>query len=433
MKKLALHWQIIIGMVLGVVFALVLSNFEWGSPFINDWIKPFGTIFINLLKLIAVPLILASLIKGVSDLKDISKLSAMGGRTIGIYILTTIIAVSIGLTVVNIVKPGKSISEATRLELVENYQADADSKIAAAQEQKDASPLKALEDIVPDNIFNAASDNGNMLQVIFFAIFFGIGLILIPEEKSKPVKAFFDGFNEVILKLIDLIMLFAPYGVFALLAALIVESPSVGLFKALGWYAFCVVLGLFLMMIVYATLVFIFTGRNPRFFFNGIGPAQLLGFSTSSSAATLPVTMERVEEHLGVEEEVSSFVLPIGATINMDGTSLYQAVAAVFIAQAFGMDLSFTTQLGIIVTATLASIGSAAVPGAGMVMLVIVLGQAGIPEAGLALIFAVDRPLDMCRTTVNITGDAGVSMLVAKSVGKLGNPKVKNWDDNYKK
>jgi len=433
MKKLALHWQIILGMVLGVAFALIMSKFEFGSQIITDWVKPFGTIFINLLKLIAVPLILASLIKGVSDLKDISKLSKMGGRTIGIYIVTTLIAVSIGLAVVNIIQPGKSISEETRTELVESYKSDAEGKIADAQKQKNAGPLQALEDLVPSNIFLAASDNGNMLQVIFFAILFGLGLILIPEEKSAPVKQFFDSFNEVILKLIDLIMLAAPYGVFALLAALVVEAPSADLFKALGWYAFCVVLGLALMMAVYAVLVYVITKRTPKFFFNGIAPAQLLGFSTSSSAATLPVTMERVEEHLGVDEEVTSFVLPIGATINMDGTSLYQAVAAVFIAQAFGMDLSFGVQLGIIATATLASIGSAAVPGAGMVMLVIVLAQAGIPEAGLALIFAVDRPLDMCRTTVNITGDAAVSMIVAKSVGKLGDPKVKNWDDNYAK
>ncbi|MCK0145571.1 dicarboxylate/amino acid:cation symporter [Arenibacter sp. F26102] len=433
MRKLELHWQIILGMVGGVLFALAMVQFEWGPKIVSDWIKPFGNIFINSLKLIAVPLILASLIKGVSDLKDISKLSKMGGRTIGIYIVTTVIAVSIGLTIVNVIKPGSSISEETRNELVENYKGDADSKISQANEQKESGPLRALEDLVPSNIFAAASDNGNMLQVIFFAIFFGIGLILIPAEQADPVKKFFDGFNEVILKLIDLIMLAAPYGVFALLAALVVESPSFDLFKALGWYAISVLLGLILMIGVYISLVWIFTKSKPSFFINGISPAQLLAFSTSSSAATLPVTMERVEEHLGVEEEVASFVLPIGATINMDGTSLYQAVAAVFIAQAFGMDLSFGTQLGIIVTATLASIGSAAVPGAGMVMLVIVLAQAGIPEAGLALIFAVDRPLDMCRTVVNVTGDAAVSMMVAKSVDKLGEPKVKEWSDHYKK
>ncbi|MCB0374419.1 MAG: dicarboxylate/amino acid:cation symporter [Sinomicrobium sp.] len=433
MKKLALHWQILLGMVAGVGFAFIMVQFDRGPKLVTDWIKPFGNIFIAALKLIAVPLILASLIKGVSDLKDISKLSKMGGRTIILYIITTVIAVSLGLAIVNILKPGNSIKEETRLELMENYSGDAQSRISAAEKQKESGPLKAVEDLVPDNIFHAASDNGNMLQVIVFAILFGIGLILIPEEKAKPVKAFFDAFNEVILKLIDLIMLAAPYGVFALLAALIVEAPSTDLFKALGMYAVSVIIGLLLMMCFYMLLVYLFTGRTPRFFINGIAPAQLLGFSTSSSAATLPVTMERVEEHLGVEEEVTSFVLPIGATINMDGTSLYQAVAAVFIAQAFGMDLDLATQLGIIVTATLASIGSAAVPGAGMVMLVIVLAQAGIPEAGLALIFAVDRPLDMCRTTVNITGDATVSMLVAKSVGKLGKPRERQWDDYYPK
>ena len=388
MRKLELHWKILIGMFLGVLFAFFMVNFSWGPDFVSDFIKPFGTIFINALKLIAVPLILASLIKGISDLKDISKLSKMGGRTIGIYILTTVIAVTIGLGIVNIIKPGNSISEATRLELVENYSGDANEKIMAAAKQQESGPLQALVDLVPSNIFKAASDNGNMLQVIFFAIFFGIGLILIPEKQAKPVKDFFDGFNEVILKLIDLIMLAAPYGVFALLAALVVEAPSADLFKALAWYAICVLLGLAIMIGFYILVVYIFTKRSPSFFIKGISPAQLLAFSTSSSAATLPVTMERVEEHLGVEEEVTSFVLPIGATVNMDGSSLYQAIAAVFIAQAFGMDLDFYTQLGIIVTATLASIGSAAVPGAGMVMLVIVLAQAGIPEAGLALIFA---------------------------------------------
>ena len=433
MKKLALHWQILIGMVLGVLFGFLMTDFEWGKGLVQDWVKPFGTIFINALKLIAVPLILASLIKGVSDLKDISKLSKMGGKTIMIYIATTVIAVSIGLLLVNVIRPGDSISEETRKDLVENYADNTQKYKEAAKNQKESGPLQALVDLVPSNIIGAAGSNKNMLQVIFFAIFFGVGMILIPEEKSAPVKAFFDGFNEVILKMIDLIMLAAPYGVFALLAALVAEAPSADLFKALGWYAFTVILGLMTMILIYMALVFFFTGKSPKFFINGISPAQLLAFSTSSSAATLPVTMERVTEHLGVEEEVSSFVLPIGATINMDGTSLYQAVAAIFIAEAFGMDLTFGVQLGIIATATLASIGSAAVPGAGMVMLVIVLAQAGIPEAGLALIFAIDRPLDMIRTTVNVTGDATVSMLIAKSEGMLHEPHVKNWDDNYKK
>ena len=419
MKKLALHWKILIGMALGVLFGLVMSYVGGGSQFVGDYIKPFGTIFINLLKLIAIPLILASLIKGVSDLKDISKLSQMGGRTILTYISTTLVAVVIGLILVNTIQPGKSISVETRKELVEAYASDANQKREAAAKQRSAGPIQALVDIVPSNIFAAASNNRNMLQIIFFAMFFGIGIILIPEKQSSSVKSFFDSFNAVILKLIDLIMLAAPYGVFALLAALVVEAPSLELFKALALYAVTLLLGLAAMIGAYALFVSVVVKKSTSFFFRGIAPAQLLAFSTSSSAATLPVTMECVEDQLGVDKEVTSFVLPIGATINMDGTSVYQGVAAVFIAQAFGLDLSLAAQLGIIFTATLASIGTAAVPSAGIVMLVIVLAQAGIPEAGLALIFAIDRPLDMCRTVVNVTGDAAVSMFVAKSIGKL--------------
>jgi len=414
MKKLALHWQIILGMVLGVFFGLILLNFEGGKVFIINWIKPFGTIFINSLKLIAVPLILASLIKGISDLKDLSKLSSMGGITISTYIFTTLMAVSIGLIAVNLVKPGDYITEETREQLVSAYSTNANQKIEAANNQKNLGPLQPLVDIVPSNFLSAASNNRNMLQVIFFAILFGIAMILIPKKKSKSIKKFFDSLNDIILKIIDLIMLAAPYGVFALLAAIIVEAPSIDLFKALGLYSLTVLFGLFLLIFMYVIIVKLFIGKSPSYFIKGISPAQLLAFSTSSSAATLPVTMDRVQDHLDVEEEVSSFVLPIGATINMDGTCLYQAVAAVFIAQAFGLDLSLAAQLGIVSTATLASIGSAAVPGAGMVMLIIVLSQAGIPEIGLALIFAVDRPLDMCRTVINVTGDATVSMFVNK-------------------
>ena len=420
-KKLALHWQILLGMLAGVFFALLLSQFSWGADLIMDWVKPFGTIFINSLKLIAVPLILASLIKGVSDLGDITKLSQMGTRTVFTFILTTFMAVSIGLVLVNLIKPGDAISENTRTNLLNSYASEVQGRIEIAQDQKETGPLQALEDIVPSNIFFAASDNTKMLQVIFFAVFFGIGLILIPAETAKPVKDFFNGFNDVILKMIDLIMLAAPYGVFALLASLIVESPNADLFSALALYAITVITGLILMLALYAAIVWISARKTPKFFYNAIAPAQLLAFSTSSSAATLPVTIDCVENNLNVPKEVASFVLPIGATINMDGTSLYQAVAAVFIAQAFGIDLSLGAQLMIIVTATLASIGSAAVPGAGMVMLVIVLAQAGIPEAGLALIFAVDRPLDMCRTVINVTGDAAVSVMVAKSVSRKEN------------
>tara|TARA_B100000795_G_scaffold46783_1_gene30750 strand:+ start:4269 stop:5534 length:1266 start_codon:yes stop_codon:yes gene_type:complete len=419
MKKLALHWKILIGMALGVIFGIILSIIEGGDAFIGNYIKPFGTIFINLLKLIAVPLILASLIKGVSDLKDISKLSQMGGRTIVTYLITTLTAVTIGLILVNVIQPGKSISTDTRLELIEAYSSNTKEKQVAAAKQQESGPLQALVDVVPSNIFLAASNNRNMLQVIFFALFFGIGMILLPVKKVKPVKKFFDSFNDIILKLIDLIMLAAPYGVFALLAALVVEAPSLELFQALALYAITLLLGLAIMIVVYIIIVRVFTNKKASFFMKGIAPAQLLAFSTSSSAATLPVTMECVEENLGVDKEVASFVLPIGATINMDGTSVYQGVAAVFIAQAFGLDLSLSAQLGIVLTATLASIGTAAVPSAGIVMLVIVLAQAGIPEAGLALIFAIDRPLDMCRTIVNVTGDAAVSMIVGKSIGKL--------------
>jgi proton glutamate symport protein len=429
MKKLALHWQILLGMAAGVIFGSILTQFDWGKGFIVDWVKPFGTIFINTLKLIAIPLILGSLIKGISDLNNITQLSKMGFRTIVIYLCTTVFAVSLGLAIVNIIRPGGAVTEQTRTQLIESYQTQAGDRITAAEKQIQAGPLKALEDLVPENIVAAASANGNMLQVIVFAIFFGIGLILIPPDKAAPVRGFFAGFNEVVLKMIDLIMLAAPFGVFALLAAIIAEAPGTDLFIALLWYAFSVVLGLATLFVFYVFLVRVFTKKTPRFFLSGIAPAQLLAFSTSSSAATLPVTMERVTEHLGVDDEVASFVLPIGATVNMDGTSLYQAVAAVFIAQAFGMDLGLGAQLGIVLTATLASIGSAAVPGAGMVMLVIVLAQAGIPEVGLALIFAIDRPLDMCRTTINVTGDATVSMIVARSLGKLGEPKERTWDE----
>tara|TARA_B110000263_G_scaffold250147_1_gene270875 strand:- start:6848 stop:8110 length:1263 start_codon:yes stop_codon:yes gene_type:complete len=419
MKKWPLHWKIILGMVMGVFFGLIFTQFSFGKEFISNYIKPFGTIFINLLKLIAIPLILASLIKGVSDIKDLSKLSIMGGRTISLYITTTIIAVSIGLIIVNLIKPGDYISSETRSELIKAYSSDANKKREIAFEQSKFGPLQPLIDVVPDNIFLATTNNGNMLQIIFFSILFGLGLILIPEKDSKPVKKVIDSLNSIILKLIDLIMLSAPYGVFSLLASLVVEAPSWNLFKALALYALTLLIGLIFLIFFYIFFTKFFSKKNPFFFLKGIAPAQLLAFSTSSSAATLPVTLECVENKLGVDKEVASFVLPIGATVNMDGTSLYQAVAAVFIAQAFGIDLSFTAQLGIVFTATLASIGTAAVPSAGIVMLVIVLAQAGIPEAGLALIFAIDRPLDMCRTVVNVTGDAAVSMAIAKSMRKL--------------
>ena len=438
MKNLALHWKILIGMVLGILFGLGMTTINGGAQFIANWINPFGTIFVKLIKLIAVPLIIASLVKGISDLKDISKFKNIGLRTIGIYIVTTVIAISIGLLLVNIVQPGNGISEETITKLTDAYanSGGVQSKIAEASKQKSSGPLQFLVDMVPDNALKAMSENKSMLQVIFFTIFLGISMLLIGEKRAKPLKDFFDSLNEVVLKMVDLIMLFAPYAVFALLANVVVSSNDPDLLVALLKYAMTVVGGLLLMITIYMIFISIFTKKNPLWFLKQLSPAQLLAFSTSSSAATLPVTMERVEEHIGVDKEVSSFVLPVGATINMDGTSLYQAVAAVFIAQALGFELSFVDQLMIVLTALLASIGSAAVPGAGMVMLVIVLEAVNFPAdklaIGLALIFAVDRPLDMCRTVVNVTGDATVSALVAMSVGKLhDNHVAKNWDDNY--
>ncbi len=436
MKKLALHWQIVIGMVLGILFGVLMTKLSGGAQFVKDWVQPAGTIFIHLLKLIAVPLILASLIKGISDLKDISKFKRIGGRTILIYIGTTVVAIVIGLVLVNVLKPGDGITQQTIDKLTATYAGDAKiaERITEASNQKNASPLQFVIDMVPQNAIAAMSNNKLMLQVIFFSIFMGICMLLIPEKEGEPLKKFFDSLNSVILKMVDVIMLSAPFAVFALLAKVVVTADDPDILLALLRYAGVVALGLFLMVAVYMLLITVVAKKSPLWFLKQISPAQLLAFSTSSSAATLPVTMERVEEHVGVDQEVSSFVLPVGATINMDGTSLYQAVASVFIMQVLWPEgLTFGNQLSIVLAALLASIGSAAVPGAGMVMLVIVLETVGFPAdrlpVGLALIFAVDRPLDMLRTTINVTGDATVATIVAKSVGKLGKPKVKNWDD----
>lgn len=436
MKKMALHWKILIGMLLGIIFGFIMTGVTGGKEFVGDWINPFGTIFVKLLKLIAIPLILASLIKGISDLKDISKFRNIGLRTILTYILTTVIAISIGLVLVNLAQPGDGISEETVAKLSETYAENSGVTSKIQEAGKDRGPLQFLVEMVPDNAFKAFSDNGLMLQVIFFTILFGISMLLIGEKAAKPLKELFDSLNDVVLKMVDLIMLSAPVAVFALLAQVVVTADDPEILKRLLYYAGVVVTGLLLMICFYMLLVAFIAKKNPLWFLKQISPAQLLAFSTSSSAATLPVTMERVEEHIGVDKEVSSFVLPVGATINMDGTSLYQAVAAVFIMQVLWPEgLIFSNQLTIVLTALLASIGSAAVPGAGMVMLVIVLEAVGFPAEmmpiALALIFAVDRPLDMCRTVVNVTGDATVSMLVAKSVGKLGDPKPKDWDDHY--
>lgn len=425
MKRLALHWKILIGMGLGALLGVLASMFGFTS-FINDWVKPFGTIFINMLKLIAVPLILITLVKGISSLSDVAKLSRIGGRTLGFYLATTVFAVTLGLILVNVTQPGKQFSEEKRTEFQAKYADNVTDREGTASKVKDASPLQPLVDIVPDNVFAALSDNGSMLKVIFFAILFGIALVMIDPAVAQPVKSLFDGLNDAMIKVVEIIMMAAPYGVFALLAALVADfagdnpAAALQLFGVLGYYSLIVLAGLFLMaFVVYPILISRLSYLSYGDFLKGIGPAQLLAFSTSSSAATLPVTLDCVEKNLGVKNEIASFVLPLGATINMDGTSLWQSVSAVFIAQAFGIDLSLGAQLGIVATATLASIGTAAVPSAGTVMLVIVLQQSGVPVEGLALILAVDRPLDMCRTVVNVTGDAMVTTLIAKSEGKL--------------
>lgn len=380
-----------------------------------------GTIFINLLKLIAIPLIIVSLINGISGLDDVSRLSRIGFKTMGLYLVTTILAVSIGLMAANLIRPGNFFTSDIQLE----YSSDSLSQ-AAGNPDSVSGPLQFIVNLIPDNIFDALTDNSRMLQIIFFSLLFGVSIVLTNQEKTRQLRLLFESLNEVVMRMIHLIMYAAPIGVFALIASITTDlagqnpSDTYALFGSLGMYTLTVILGLvFLIFIVYPVALSVFTNVSPRQFFKAMSPAQLLAFSTSSSAATLPMTMQCCEENLGLKKEVTSFVLPLGATINMDGTSLYQAVAAIFLAQIYQMDLSFVQQLTIILTATLASIGSAAVPGAGMIMLVIVLSSVGIPTEGIALIFAVDRPLDMLRTVVNITGDSVVASIVNISEKKL--------------
>lgn len=477
MKKLALHWKIIIGLLLGIVWALVSSSLGW-SQFTIDWIAPFGTIFINLLKLIAVPLVLFSIIAGVAGIGDPSSLGRMGGKTLLAYLVTTLLAVGLGLTLVNIIKPGTLVDQESRIDnrisyelwaqeqgveikdginylqdpsfmkragrindLVKSQGEDATvaEKMKTANETKDAGPLHPLVDLVPQNFFKALTDNGLMLQIIFFAIFFGVSLLFIPKEKSGPVIKLVDSVMEVFLKMVDFVMQASPFFVFALLAGVISKMAGddigkvVEIFKGLSWYSLTVFLGLVLMIFVMYPLILKLIVRTIPYngFFKAMGLAQTTAFSTSSSAATLPVTMECVEDNLGVDKKITSFVLPIGATVNMDGTVLYQAVAVVFLAQLHLIDLSIGQQLTIVLTATLASIGSAAVPSAGLVMLIIVLGSVDLNPAWIAIIFPVDRILDMCRTVVNVTGDATVSSIIAKSEGMLQYDSTTNPDDAF--
>ena len=465
MKKLPIHVKIVIGLVLGIGWAFLSSFMGW-NEFTIRWIDPFGMIFIRLLKFIAVPLVLFSIIGGVSGLKDVSKLGRLGWKTLLAYMTTTLLAVGIGLTLVNIVKPGTHIddeqriknrlsyevwlqendigatqdglnflsdpkyvaylSEAQAAEQVTSPKLDLEKKMKTVAVQKESSPLKFIVEMVPDNIFASLSGNGLMLQVIFFAIFFGITLVLIPEEASAPIINLVNGMNSIFLKMVDLVMKAAPFFVFCLLAGVVAkmaDSPQevFEIFKGLGSYSLTLFSGLFLLtFVVYPLIVKSLVSKMSfKDFFKNISPAQFLAFSTSSSAATLPVTMECVEENVGVPKSISSFVLPIGATVNMDGTSMFEGVAVVFLAQLHFIDLTIAQQLTIVFTAAAASIGSAAVPSAGLIMMIMVLQSVGLNPAWVAIIFPVDRILDMCRTVVNVTGDMVVSTLIAKSEGEL--------------
>lgn len=419
-----LHWQILMGLGLGVLYGVLAASLGWGK-WTSDWIAPFGEVFIRLLKLIAIPLVLTSLISGVASLTDVRKLSRIGGRTIFIYLTTTALAVTLGLFVVNLLKPGNSLPAEIRQNLENTYNEDAGVRALNAMEVESRGPLQALVDMVPNNFFSAAS-NSQMLQLVFFSILFGVALVRIEARHRDPVVLLVEGLNHGVISVVHLIMILAPVGVFGLIAdtinKLAKDDPRqvIELLAGLGYYCLAVVIGLLIQtFVVYPLLVRGWSQMPLARFFKGIGPAQLLAFTTSSSGATLPVTMEQCEKKLGVSEEVASFVLPLGATINMDGTALYQAVAAVFIAQATGIDLELSAQLKIILMTVLASIGTAAVPGAGIIMLVIILKEVHVPEAGIALILGVDRILDMLRTATNVTGDAAVSVVIADSEGEL--------------
>ncbi len=420
LKKLPLWAKIFIGMGLGILWGLISVWTGW-ELFTSNWVKPWGNIFLKLLKLIAVPLIFVSLVKGISSLTDITKLSRIGYKTIVIYIATTVFATTVGLALVNIMKPGDVFPADKQEQYRQKFGGQVELKQESAMEIEKQSPLHFFEDMIPENFFRAAGDNSKMLQIIFFAILFSIALVLVPGQKTQVVKDFFDGLNDVILKIVDIIMRFAPIGVFALMAALVVDfSGDADIFTALGMYMLTVTLGLFLLILgLYPLMIRIFAGIRIPDFLKGILPAQLVAFTTSSSAATLPVTLKQVTNELKVSKPIANFVLPVGVTINMDGTSCYQAIAAVFIAQVFGIELTLVQQLTIVLTATLASIGSPGIPSGSIVMLIIVLNSVGLPIEGLALILGVDRPLDMLRTVVNITGDSTVASIVARSEGEL--------------
>lgn len=428
-KKYPLWLKIIFGMLLGIIWGLVAVRTGL-TEFTADWVKPWGTIFIKLLKLVAVPLIFVSLVKGITSITDITKLSRIGVKTLALYIASTVISIVFGLLIVNTVKPGNAFSEEKRQEFQLQFENNVKESEDIAITVKDRSPLDFFVDMVPDNIIKASGDNSNMLQVIFFSLLFAIAIIVLEAKKVKVVKDLFDGLNHIILKIVDIIMRFAPFGVFALLSALITEfSGDAQLFVALGKYAAITIAGLLAMIFgLYPLYVRLFSKIPVKSFYRNLLPVQMVAFSTSSSAATLPVTLKQCTQKLKISRSVANFVLPVGVTINMDGSSFYQAVSAVFIAQVFGLDLTFSQQVTIVLTATLASIGAPGVPGGAVIMLVIVLSSVGIPAEGLALIMGVERPLDMIRTIANVTGDSAVTSIVASSENEVG---VEDIDENY--
>ncbi len=404
-------------MLLGIVAGLIFVQFG-AAKFVSDYIAPFGTIFINLLKMVAVPLVLFSLIKGVTGLGEIKNLSSLGLKTLLIYVGTTIVAISIGVSAACLIKPGEIFPADKAAELRELYQGDVAQRSISAEAVAEDSPLQILIDIVPDNLVAAMASNGKMLQVIFIALMVGIAMLAIGLKEMQPVVKLIDALNAIVMRIIDYIMMFAPYGVFALMASLAVDTAGdLSIFAALGLYALTTALSLLILMFVmYPLLIKSFTSIKVSKFLKVASPVQILGFSTSSSAATLPITMEQCQKGLGLSPTVSSFVLPVGVTINMDGTSCYQAVAAIFIAQVMGIDLSIVQILTIIGLTTISSIGTPGIPSGSVVMLIMVLSSVGIPSEGLALILGIDRPLDMLRTAVNVTGDMAVASIVDEGV-----------------
>ena len=408
-----LYAKILIGMLAGVLIGIAALTFQQ-TGFVNNWVRPWGQVFIRLLQLIAVPLVFVSLVKGVIGLSDIGKFSRIGIRTIILYLLTTAFAVTVGMSLGLVVRPGQFVDRQTVVSMQENYKSVVEQKKAEADTMKNSGPLSFPEEVVPDNFVAATSDNRKMLQVIFFAVLFGIAALCIERTKIAPVEQLFDSLYHILLKVIDFVILFAPYGVTALMAGLVIDfSGNLSMFGALAVYAITVVSGLlFLISVFYPTLIYLFTKMKPNFFIKTMYPVQLFAFTTSSSAATLPLNLETTENKLGVSNEVTSFVLPVGATINMDGTSCYQAIAVLFIAQVIGIDLTLMQLFTIILMTIISSIGTPSIPGGSYVILTMVLASVGIPPEGLALILGIDRPLDMLRTAVNVTGDATVAAIV---------------------